>query len=50
MYFGVNKHKYIFQRKKKLYEPIGQVQFEVSEKFPSAYYNKLQEKIVINCK
>ena len=43
--FGINKHKYIFQRLTKLLEAIGWVQFEVFEKFTSAYLFQIaQEK------
>ena len=37
MQFGINKHEYIFQRETKVKEPVARVQFEVFEKFTSAY-------------
>ena len=37
MQFGINKHEQIFQRPKKVHEPIGRVDFVVFEKFTSTY-------------
>ena len=37
----VTEHELIFSKAEKLHEPVGQVQFEVFEKFTSAYSHQI---------